>query len=237
MPNPIYDPNAIRAPQIIAEQLQKNRKPKVLNLSDQIVDVTIETSVQGASTLTLAIVDSDWKLLTSGFIRVDEDGLLEAIDINYGGEDSWWRLAACNPTSDLGAANLTLTFEDRIVSLLRDEMGPKASTPGETREQFIASCVRKVPGIKFVTPTYQQEISAGRLVGVGSAIATGTQIPAAAATGTQTVGGLAKQTSPARRNPGKGPGIGSRKQANKGLTGAGSTTISTTVGASGPISL
>lgn len=219
-----FDPVDLEAPTIVATQLQKGRRP-VKNLSEQIIDIVIETSVQGASTMVLSIMDAKWQLLTSGFISISEDGFLEPIDINYnpgGPEPRWWRLAACEVSTDTTAANLSLTFEDRIVSLLRDKLGPKTAKPGTTREQFIASLVREIPEIELISPTYKQELAAGKTVGVGSSIALGAQAPAAASSAKfklLTPSQLAAELSPARRNPNKSPGIDprSRKSVNRHL--------------------
>ncbi len=185
--------------EVVAKQMQKGHHPKVLDLSSAITEIEIETTIQGASILTLHLMDPDWQLLTSGFIAVDEDGLLQAIDVNLPvGTDCWWRLAACNPSSDLGAANLIMTFEDRIVSQLRNLSGPKSSGAGQTRASFIAGLVREVSGLRFVAPTLKHPEP-------GTAIPTAA--PAGVAAGGVAGAGSTAPASPARANPSKGPGI------------------------------
>lgn len=191
--------------------------PTVQDLTQAIVDLTVETIVQGAGTLTVLIVDPWWQLLTrpaSGnspaFIDVDESGLLIPVDVNFPqGTDSWWRLCAAQPTTDTTQANLTLTFEDRIATELRDLSGPKTAGSNQTRAQFIASCVSQAPDIRFVCPALTQP--AGSVAGD----LTSGQIQAL---GNTTAPASSKQPNApaARKNPAKNPGIGQPGNRQKG---------------------
>jgi hypothetical protein len=166
--------------------------PTVKDLTEAIADLTVETIVQGAGTLTALIIDPWWQLLTRSsdgsapaFIDVDESGLLIPVDVNFpSGTDCWWRLCAAQPTTDTSQANLTLTFEDRIATELRDLGGPKTAGSGQTRAQFIASCVSQAPDIRFVCPALTQpagsvagDITSGQILALGntSAPASSTQ--------------------------------------------------------------
>lgn len=131
----LVDPEKIQAYKTsIADQMNKQSPgPKFADLSDRIADVKLQTSAQGASILTVGVIDPAWALLISGFIQVDAQGYLwPPIDVNFPtGTDCVWRLAQVeadwDAEMDTQAGNLTLTFEDRIAALLRQM---SASTPG-----------------------------------------------------------------------------------------------------------
>lgn len=131
----LYDPVKIKAyKDSIADALNtQSAGPKFRDLSDRIADVVIETSAQGASILTVSLIDPMWVLPLSGFIGVDEQGYLwPPIDVNFPtGTDCVWRLCQYRATWDKDfdptQGNIVLTFEDRIASLLR-QMSP--ATPG-----------------------------------------------------------------------------------------------------------
>lgn len=205
----------VNAVEFVATQLNSgsqnqnvaNGAPTFRDLTAAIKDIVIETTVQGAGTLTVSIVDPWWQLLTRvgdapAFVDVDESGLLIPVDVNFPqGTDSWWRLCAASPSTDTTQANLTLVFEDRIATELRDLGGPKTAGNNQDRAQFIASCVALVPEIRFVCPALT--LGAGRVAGdltQGQIQALGNTTAPASST---------SPTAPAaRRNPSKAPGIG-----------------------------
>lgn len=129
--------------------------PEFIDLAERISDVVIETTAQGASTLTITIIDRNLGLLRheypkgSGntFIQVDATGYLwPPIDVNYPrGTDCVWRLCQVNSTTFGGQANITLTFEDRIVSWLREVNYKKGKVAqglaGQTLMGFIGQLV------------------------------------------------------------------------------------------------
>jgi len=130
----LVDPIKIKAykDSVASQMNDQSAGPRCEDLSDRIGDMTIQTSAQGASILTIPIIDPLWVLPMSGFIQADALGFLwPPIDINFPtGTDCVWRLCQYRALWDpeMGAeANITLTFEDRIASLLR-EMSP--ATPG-----------------------------------------------------------------------------------------------------------
>jgi hypothetical protein len=164
----LSDPSAV---EFVASQLNdvnqnQNRAQsaaRIKDLTEIIIDIVKETAVQGSSTLEVHITDPFWRLTERpsqsqpAFIDVDDAGLLLPVDVQFpegGGE--WWRICACNPSTDTTGANLILTFENRSVSLLRDLGGPKRASNNQTRAQFIASCMRQVPEIVFVCPAISQ---------------------------------------------------------------------------------
>jgi hypothetical protein len=118
----------------IAKQMNdQSGGPIFEDLSDRLADVQISTTAQGAGTLVLSIIDPAWWFLkyatpkNSGntFIQADDTGYLwPPIDINFPtGTDCYWRLCQCAPTTITQGdttANLTLTFEDRSISWLRE---------------------------------------------------------------------------------------------------------------------
>jgi hypothetical protein len=118
----LTDPVTIQAyKSTFADQLNaQSAGPKFTDLSDRITEPTLTTVVQGAGTIELPIIDPYWLLLTSGFISVDQNGYLDPIDVNFPTKtDCVWRLCQVKASVDFTQPNLILTFEDRIVSLLR----------------------------------------------------------------------------------------------------------------------
>jgi hypothetical protein len=123
-----------------------------VDLTPMIVDVIIETTVVGASTLEVHLADPSWTLLQrdaagDSFIDVAEDGWLLPIDVEFPhGSACWWRLCAAGVTLDLTAANLVLTFESRATSRMRELLGPMQSFQGELLSTFIERRVRDANG-------------------------------------------------------------------------------------------
>jgi hypothetical protein len=135
--------------------------PTVEHLAEAIAEITLQTQIAGASQLHIAVIDPQWQIQRSGWLAVNEDGLLDEIEVNFPiGSRSWWRLCSIDGSTDATAPNLTLIFEDRIVAYLRDKWGPKTVKPGTTtRAQFIHQLVQEVghgdghDPIQFVCPS------------------------------------------------------------------------------------
>jgi hypothetical protein len=146
----LVDPAKIAAyRESIASQMNvQSAGPRFSDLSDRIADVIIETKVQGAGTLEVHLIDPLWVIPLSGFIKVDVNGYLwPPIDVNFpSGTKCVWRLcqfkASWQSTTD---ANLILTFEDRIVSQLREispgNGGLVQGLPNQTLGGFIKMLV------------------------------------------------------------------------------------------------
>ncbi len=104
---------------------------------------TIERTIDGASTLTLQVHDPKHVLLRSGLFDQQVQLRLDRL---------FWRLCQISKQGD----DLTLTFEDREVALLRRHSAPKKAKRGNmTRAEFALSLVREVReggGIPFVCP-------------------------------------------------------------------------------------
>src|SRR5262245_21163515 len=114
---------------------------KNTELVDAITDGNLERTIDGASTLDLTVHDPRRSLIRSGLFGYQLDVQLDKL---------WFRLVKVNKNGD----DLTLTFDDREVALLRRQVKPrKASRSQVTRAQFALSLVREVrPAIKFVAP-------------------------------------------------------------------------------------
>lgn len=144
----------------------------VVDLADHITDIVIETVAQGAGTLTVSVIDPAWSLLTGDtpFLSVDDNGYLyPPIEINFPEDvsDAKWRLCTIDVSTDTTQANLQLTFEDAIVSELRDhdnQTDPSLaqSNPNETRAEFIRRCVKTATSSNSGTNTY--DIGATRFI-------------------------------------------------------------------------
>lgn len=148
---------------LIASNLTAVAKRKDVDLDEDtfdsmLVDIVFVTTIDGASSLEVSLADPDLDLLTSGFFDANDDFALDAIDLNYpAGSNYWWRLAEMSYTTDPASANLTATFEDRIVSYLRHKRGTKSASRAKvTRAQFIKSItadeIKHPPKPVFVSP-------------------------------------------------------------------------------------
>lgn len=151
------------SPAVILDQLYtavKVKAPAIVktDLESVLADLRVNTSMTGASTLELDIIDPDWLLITSGFLDVGTDGKFDAVDLNYPlGSDYWWRLTQADPSTDRDEANLTLTFEARIVSYARAHSGVKSWSRGQfTRAQAIKAMtsdeIKAPPRPLFISP-------------------------------------------------------------------------------------
>jgi hypothetical protein len=119
-----------------------NRKLRLdTRIDGSIVGGELERTIEGASTLTLTVHDPRRALLQSGMFSYAIDVTLDALR---------FRLVKVGKQGD----DLTLTFEDREVALLRQHNRPRKAKRGKlTRAQFALSLVREVkPAIPFVCP-------------------------------------------------------------------------------------
>ena len=142
------------------QRMSQPNPMQVVDLEYHISDITIETSAQGSSLLTVSVIDPGWMLLRrdpgtgASFIDVDDSGYLwPPIELTFPPDvtDATWRLCQCKPTTDSSGPNIVLTFEDKIVSILREHdniTDPSCgqSNPNETRAEFIERVVRSASG-------------------------------------------------------------------------------------------
>jgi len=145
----LQDPVKIEAyKKSVADQMNSQSGGTTFDdLSERIRDLIITTTAQDAATLEAHLIDPYLLLFVSGFIQADVSGYLwPPIDVNFSsGTDCIWRLCQAKFTNELTGANLVLTFEDRIVSLLR-ERGPanggiRQGQPNQTLGGFIKELV------------------------------------------------------------------------------------------------
>jgi hypothetical protein len=140
----------------VAKQINRHRmkqaQPKeILDLSDFIADIIIETTVQGSSLLEVHIIDPGWITLRrdsngTSFFDVDDSGYLwPPIDLNFPPDvsDAQWRLCQLRPSTDTTQANVILTFEDKVVATMREFSGPVMSSVNQTRAEFIRQLVKE----------------------------------------------------------------------------------------------
>ena len=144
----LTDPVRIQAYKAhIADQMNAQSSPQVEDLSDAITDVQITTVAQGAATLKLTIMDPYWQLTNSGFIQTDQTSYLwPPVDITFPPDTRCvWRLCQAMTTINYAAANVTLTFEDRIVAWLREVNantgGVSQALPDSTIGGFVSQLI------------------------------------------------------------------------------------------------
>jgi hypothetical protein len=102
------------------------------DVSDRIVDATIDRSIEASSALTVVINDYDRAVLSSG-------QLTNKLDVQVDG--LWFRLAGLDKSGD----ELTLTFEDREIAVLREyTKWKKVNRTNATRAEFVLNLIREV---------------------------------------------------------------------------------------------
>jgi len=112
-----------------------------VDLVQAITAADVERSIEGASTVTVGVVDHDRKLLRSGQLH-------NVLDVELDG--LWFRLAAVGKQGD----QILLTFEDREIAVLRtyDKIikQTQATSRGHvTRAEFIVRLLREVKEFKI----------------------------------------------------------------------------------------
>lgn len=125
------------------------------DVGGSVLDVRIRETMRGAPTLTVVIHDPDYHLLEGAVLfEVDKDGDREVRDIDVQlDEDRWYRLQQVSfaPASQGRGVDLTLTFEHRVVALLRRYNKPiKARRSRLTRAEFVLRFAREVRGERII---------------------------------------------------------------------------------------
>jgi hypothetical protein len=139
---------------VVASQLvlaRKRIKQPTVDLTGRLTDITIQDTMNGASSLTLRIIDEDFELFDSGFFDVREDGRLDPIEINYPeGSDDWWRVTQVTPNAN---GIIEVVLMERVAVFLMSHHGPvKMSRAKKTRAEFFKMLCDKVKasgGIHF----------------------------------------------------------------------------------------
>jgi hypothetical protein len=128
---------------VVLQIAGQQRTANGTRVEDRVIDGSIERTIDGASTLTLALDDTDRELIRSTLFD-------QQIDLRF--DEQWWRLVKVSKSGD----QLSLVFEDRAISYLRAITTPrKAARAQMTRAEFALSIVREVKkggGIAFVCP-------------------------------------------------------------------------------------
>jgi hypothetical protein len=121
---------------LVSRQTANGKRPK-LDISDQIVEVVEERAMTGAPTLTLTLSDPGWLLANAPILDLDVDGRLDHVETLH--DTEWFRLVQVSPQQ----GQLTLTFEDRAVSILKEFKGKlhHKATAHYTRSRFIRGLV------------------------------------------------------------------------------------------------
>lgn len=137
-------PERLAVARFIAKQVAKKGKVDEQELAEAISEVEIETQTGGGPFIKVKLVDPYYRLLTSEFVKQNE-GRLGKIDVEFPESSGWWwRLAAVEVSNDVSQPNLTLTFEDRIVAWLREEVRYTVVPAGtQTRAQFVKALIDK----------------------------------------------------------------------------------------------
>jgi cell wall-associated NlpC family hydrolase len=118
-------------------------RPFDADVVDALVDVGINRAIEGASTLTATVTDTDLKLLNSPV-------LAKAVDLWL--DDLAFRLADIDLADDDGGPELVLVLEARAVAKLREFDEPMAaSRDDKTRAEFIKAMCDEA-GVPFVCP-------------------------------------------------------------------------------------
>jgi hypothetical protein len=107
------------------------------DIGDRIIDASISRTMDAASVLSVTINDYDRGVLQSGY-------LYNKLDVQIDG--LWFRLTGVDKSGD----ELTLTFEDREVAVLRTYNTWKmASRKNVTRAEFILNLINEVKEFKI----------------------------------------------------------------------------------------
>jgi hypothetical protein len=120
----------------------KGHKQLATHIQQAITGGTLETTIEGASTLTLTVTDASEGMLKSQLIT-------GAVQLTFDNADYVLTKWARQDTI------MTLTFEDRAVNVLRGYSKPKkADRANTTRAQFVRSMVQECtnPRVPFHCP-------------------------------------------------------------------------------------
>ena len=163
--------------QLLLQVVGTGLRLPALPVEARVTDAIVERTMDGASTLKIDLDDTDRAVLRSGVIDRQVDLQVDGV---------WWRLVQVSKNGD----QLELTFEDRVVALLRTYDQPrKASRAKMTRAEFALSLVREVKqggAIPFICPqlhvtqpieTVKQKVTASsRAANVQQGISPGAQL-------------------------------------------------------------
>jgi cell wall-associated NlpC family hydrolase len=132
------DTNALMANDLDVDALKLQFKKKIgIDIADRITDMSVERTIEGASTVTITIDDSDRELLQSGRLTNKPDIELDGL---------WFRMTGVTKTGD----ELELTFEDREIAVLRTYTSKLVKTRDQmNRAHFILTMIKEVQEFKI----------------------------------------------------------------------------------------
>src|ERR1039457_4275981 len=93
-------------PEFLVKQLHPEKHGLTeLDLVQAIQEIEIQTQILGASFIKVHVIDPEWKIITSGLLKVNEDGLLNELEVEFPhGTGYFWRLCAVEGNTELSAA-------------------------------------------------------------------------------------------------------------------------------------
>ena len=117
---------------------------RVKDIEADVVDVTLERTITGASTLTVTMADTGWRWTTSPFFSRESVLTLDG---------SPFSVAAVSRRGG-GQPRLEVTCEAWLVAMLRKITAPKKARRSArmTRARFAASLVEEIPGARVAVP-------------------------------------------------------------------------------------
>ena len=127
------------------ENIRLNDADLTVGLTSRITSLELDQTMDGASTLTLVIYDPHRKLLNSPLAATKSTVTFDAVYYTLVGVE-------------IQDADLSLTFEETAVNVLRQQSGPvKANRYNTTRAQFIHSLVLQPK--EYTIPFYAPELN------------------------------------------------------------------------------
>jgi hypothetical protein len=127
-----------------------------IDIAGAVIDATQDDDLDGGvSEITLTLRDPYNAILESGILDREEDGLINAIDLDLGTDPDYGRLIfRLIGYDDDGHGGLTLKFEPRTVALMRRHRSRRRWRRGTvTRAEVIQAQTREVKAtrIRFVS--------------------------------------------------------------------------------------
>jgi hypothetical protein len=149
-----FGDQSLWATSLVSAKRRKGKSaPGAVDLENAITGIQITDTIAGFSTIVVKFEDPEWKLIRSGFFDANEDGRLDALDVNYPvGSDLWWRASQVSVDANRASASISLTFIERAAAWLLNKKGPlKAGrTAKRTRAQFLKGLTHQVKAGELV---------------------------------------------------------------------------------------
>lgn len=146
-PSLLPDENRLREQDLDLDSLNLALKGAAsVHIDETICDGQVERTIEGASTITIQIIDRERNILNSGRLGDKVDILIDGL---------WFRLVRVEKRG----IKLILTFEDREVAILRLYRKPLIVKRGKmTRERFVERMINEVKEMKipYVIPALEQ---------------------------------------------------------------------------------